>query len=126
MASLRLRGAHELGAKPLQIVRVPGRDPAFLNCRFDLAIEKRAPCQQPGGSFGARPSAIDMIAGLEASGTADPEGRAFAAAYGRDEVHMFEVLVLPQDFDAHCDPLFGVLQGAGVDADTVEVHPLSD
>jgi hypothetical protein len=50
--------------------------------------------------------------------------RLFHAAYGEDEVHMFEVWDSPDQFDAHSDRLFAVIQGAGVDAGTVNVHPL--
>ena len=42
----------------------------------------------------------------------------------KDEVHMFEVWDSPDQFDAHSDRLFAVIQGAGVDAGTVNVHPL--
>ena len=37
---------------------------------------------------------------------------------------MFEVWDSPDRFDAHSDRLFAVIQGAGVDACTVDVHPL--
>ena len=36
---------------------------------------------------------------------------------------MFEVWDSPDQFDAHSDRLFAVIQGAGVDAGTVNVHP---
>ena len=65
-----------------------------------------------------------VIAELAASGAGEPEGRRFHAAYGDDEVHMFEVWDSPDQFDAHSDRLFAVIQGAGVDAGTVNVHPL--
>jgi len=64
-----------------------------------------------------------VIAELEAAGAGEPEGRQFHAAYGEDEVHMFEVWDSPEQFDAHSDRLFAVIQGAGV-AGTVNVHPL--
>jgi hypothetical protein len=48
--------------------------------------------------------------------------RLFHAAYGEDEVHMFEVWDSPDQFDAHSDRLFAVIQGARVG--TVNVHPL--
>jgi quinol monooxygenase YgiN len=65
-----------------------------------------------------------VIAELDASGAGEPEGRLFHAAYGTDEVHMFEVWDSPDQFDAHSNQLFAVIQGAGVDAGTVNVHPL--
>jgi quinol monooxygenase YgiN len=63
-----------------------------------------------------------VIEDLEKSGV--HEGRLYRAAYGEDEVQMFEVWRSQEDFDAHRDKLFAALQGAGVDAGTVEVHPL--
>lgn len=63
-----------------------------------------------------------VIAELEKSGV--QEGRLYHAAYGDNEVRMFEVWRSQEDFDAHRDKLFAALQGAGVDAGTVEVHPL--
>jgi hypothetical protein len=61
---------------------------------------------------------------LEASGDAEPEGRLYHAAYGHDEVQMFEVWETPEHFESYYDRLFTVVQGAGVDAGTVHVHPL--
>lgn len=63
-----------------------------------------------------------VIAELEKSGV--QEGRLYHAAYGDNELRMFEVWRSQEDFDAHRDKLFAALQGAGVDAGTVEVHPL--
>jgi quinol monooxygenase YgiN len=63
-----------------------------------------------------------VIAELEKSGV--QEGRLYHAAYGEDEVQIFEVWRSKEEFDAHRDNLFAALQGAGVDAGTVEVHPL--
>ena len=65
-----------------------------------------------------------MITELEDSGLCEPEGRSFHAAYGDDQVHMFEVWDSPEQFDAHRERLFATLQGAGLDAGTVEIHPL--
>lgn len=65
-----------------------------------------------------------MIKQLEDSGCGEPEGRTFHAAYGDDNVRMFEVWDSREQFDAHSDRLFATLQGAGLDAGTVEVHPL--
>jgi len=63
-----------------------------------------------------------VIAELQKSGV--QEGRLYHAAYGEDEVQIFEVWRSKEEFDAHRDNLFAALQGAGVDAGTVEVHPL--
>ena len=65
-----------------------------------------------------------VIALLEASGAGEPEGRLFHAAYGEDEVHMFEVWESAEQFDAHSDRFFEVILAAGVDAGSVNVHPL--
>jgi quinol monooxygenase YgiN len=65
-----------------------------------------------------------VIKDLEASGCGEPEGRSFHAAYGDDDVHMFEVWESEDHFDAHRERLMGALQGAGLDAGSVEVHPL--
>jgi quinol monooxygenase YgiN len=61
---------------------------------------------------------------LEQSGAAEPEGRTLHAAYGDDDVRMFEIWDSQEHFDAHRETLFAALQGAGVDAGTVDVHPL--
>jgi quinol monooxygenase YgiN len=65
-----------------------------------------------------------LIVDLEASGADEPEGRLFHAAYGDDEVHMFEVWESPEHFASHRDRLFETLQGVGVGAGNVEVHEL--
>ena len=65
-----------------------------------------------------------VISELEASGCGDPEGRVFHAAYGDDDVHMFEVWQSPEHFEAHRDKLFAVLQGCGLGGGTVEIHTL--
>jgi quinol monooxygenase YgiN len=66
-----------------------------------------------------------VIGELEASGLGEPDGRLYHAAYGGDDqVQMFEVWRSQEDFDAHRDRMFAVLQGAGVDAGGVDVHPL--
>jgi quinol monooxygenase YgiN len=65
-----------------------------------------------------------VIGELYASGGGEPEGRLFHAAYGDDEVHMFEVWESQEHFEAHSDRLFAVIQGAGVDAGIARVHPL--
>lgn len=65
-----------------------------------------------------------VIKDLEDSGVGEPEGRTFHAAYGGDEVCMFEVWESAEQFEAHRDRLFLTLQAAGVDAGIVDVHPL--
>ena len=37
---------------------------------------------------------------------------------------MFEVWDSREQFDSHSERLFATLQGAGVDAGTVDIHPL--
>ncbi|HTP21339.1 MAG TPA: hypothetical protein VMJ65_17175 [Solirubrobacteraceae bacterium] len=63
-----------------------------------------------------------VIAELEKSGV--QEGRLYHAAYGEDEVQIFEVWRSKEEFEAHRDDLVGALQSAGVDVDRVNVHPL--
>jgi hypothetical protein len=65
-----------------------------------------------------------MIGELEAAGVHEPEGRTFHAAYGGDEVHIFEVWDSAEQFDAHQTRVADVLEGAGFDGGTVEVHDL--
>jgi hypothetical protein len=65
-----------------------------------------------------------VIGDLEREGVHEPEGRLYHAAYGDDDVNMFEVWRSQEDFDAHSDKLFAVLQGNGVNVDRVDVHPL--
>jgi hypothetical protein len=65
-----------------------------------------------------------VIKDLKDSGCGEPEGRVLHAAYGEGEVRMFEVWESEEQFEAHRDHLFATLQGAGVDAGTVEVHPV--
>ena len=65
-----------------------------------------------------------VVSELHASGDGDPEGRRVHAAYGEDQVHMFEVWDSREQFDAHSQRLFGLLADAGLDPGIVEVHPL--
>jgi quinol monooxygenase YgiN len=65
-----------------------------------------------------------VIKELEESGAGDPEGRRMHTAYGDKNVYMFEVWDSQEQFDQHGERLFATLQGAGVDAGTVEVHPV--
>lgn len=62
-----------------------------------------------------------IIGDLEASGVGEPAGRSFHAAYGDDEVHVFEVWDSKDQFQAHSEHFFAALQGAGVDAGIVSV-----
>jgi len=63
-----------------------------------------------------------MIHELEASGLSEPEGRLYHAAYGEDQVEMFEVWRSREEFEAHRDQTFAALQGTV--ASTFDVHPL--
>jgi len=63
-----------------------------------------------------------MIHELEASGLSEPEGRLYHAAYGEDQVEMFEVWRSQEEFEAHRDRTFAVLQGT--DVSTFDVRPL--
>jgi len=63
-----------------------------------------------------------VIKELEKSGV--QEGRLYHAAYGENEVEMFEVWRSQDDFEAHRDELVATLQGAGVNVDRIDVHPL--
>jgi quinol monooxygenase YgiN len=56
-----------------------------------------------------------VLGDLTASG-AEPDGRLYHAAYGDDEVEIFEVWQSQEHFEAHRDEMFSLLQGAGVDA----------
>ena len=61
---------------------------------------------------------------LEDSGVGEPEGRSFHAAYGEDNVHVFEVWDSQEQIEEHRERTFPILQGAGFDAGAVEIHPL--
>ncbi|HTX08838.1 MAG TPA: hypothetical protein VME22_09515 [Solirubrobacteraceae bacterium] len=65
-----------------------------------------------------------IIGDLEASGLSQPAGRRFHAAYGDDEVHVFEVWDSEEQFQAHGEHFFAALQGAGIDAGTVSLGSL--
>jgi quinol monooxygenase YgiN len=66
-----------------------------------------------------------VIGDLEKEGLHEPDGRLYHAAYGDDDnVDMFEVWRSQEDFDAHSDKLFAVLQGNGVNVESVDVHQL--
>jgi hypothetical protein len=64
----------------------------------------------------------NVIGELKKSGV--EEGRLYHAAYGDDQVQMFEVWNSEEDFEAHRGDLVGALQGVGVNVDRVDVHPL--
>jgi quinol monooxygenase YgiN len=61
---------------------------------------------------------------LAAQGRDDPPGRLFHAAYGDDEVHMFEVWDSKEAFEEQQTKLFSVLQASGVNVGGVEIHSL--
>ena len=61
---------------------------------------------------------------LEESGAGEPEGRVFHAGYGEDEVHMFDVWDSHESFQAYHGDLVGPLQGAGIDAGSVQIEPV--
>jgi quinol monooxygenase YgiN len=65
-----------------------------------------------------------VIKELEASGASDPDGRQFHAAYGDDDVHMFEVWETPEHFEAHRNDLVSAIQCAGVDTADIVLHSL--
>jgi hypothetical protein len=65
-----------------------------------------------------------VIKDLEDSGDGDPDGRAFHAAYDDDEVRIFEVWDSPEDLESHRDRYFAALQASGVDAGSVDIHPV--
>jgi quinol monooxygenase YgiN len=64
------------------------------------------------------------IAELNASGVAEPQGRLFHAAYGDDDVHLFEVWESPEQFEAHREQMLTTLQGSTLGTASFEVHEL--
>ena len=48
----------------------------------------------------------------------------YHAAYGNDDVKMFEVWESPEHFEAHRENLFAAIQCAGVDSAGIEIHSL--
>jgi hypothetical protein len=65
-----------------------------------------------------------VIDDLKASGVGQPDGRRFHAAYGDDEVHVFEVWDSEEQFQEHSEHFFAALQGARVDAGIVSYGSL--
>ena len=65
-----------------------------------------------------------VIKELEASGSSDPDGRQFHAAYGDEDVSMFEVWESPEHFEAHREDLYAAIQCAGVDTANIEIQSL--
>lgn len=65
-----------------------------------------------------------VISDLRESGAGEPEGRSFHAAYGDDEVHMFEVWDSKEQFDEHSEKLFSTLQACQIDAGTIDMYPV--
>lgn len=64
------------------------------------------------------------IAELKASGAGEPEGRLFHAAYGNEEVRVFEVWESPEQFEAHREQTFVTLQSSTLSSAEVEIHAL--
>jgi hypothetical protein len=54
----------------------------------------------------------------------EPEGRRFHAAYGDDELQIFEVWDSPEQFHEYKDKLFTHLEGVGLGGGNCEIHPL--
>jgi quinol monooxygenase YgiN len=65
-----------------------------------------------------------IIAELRAAGVAEPEGRLYHAAYGEDEIRVFEVWESREEFDAHRQRVLTLLEGSMFDAGTAEVYRL--
>ena len=65
-----------------------------------------------------------LIAELKASGADRPAGRLFNAAYGDNEVRMFELWESAEHFDAYRDDLYAALESVGLESGNVEVHAL--
>ena len=63
-----------------------------------------------------------VIKELQDKGLDKPGGRRFHAAYGDDEVQVFEVWDSPEQFEDHREQLFATLLGAGINVDNVDVH----
>jgi quinol monooxygenase YgiN len=61
---------------------------------------------------------------LQETGSGDPEGRTFHAAFGEDEVHMFDVWESQEAFQPHHDNLMNLLQGAGIDGGIVQIETI--
>jgi hypothetical protein len=57
-------------------------------------------------------------------GGSEPEGRRFHAAYGDDELQIFEVWDSPEQFQDYKETLFEHLQSVGLGGGDVEIHPL--
>jgi quinol monooxygenase YgiN len=72
----------------------------------------------------SKPAYERLIAELEASGAADPPGRLFSAAYGDDEVRLFELWDSKEHFEVHRDDLFEAIRSVGLEAGSVELHAL--
>lgn len=65
-----------------------------------------------------------VIGELHKAHGGQPEGRLYHAAYGEDDVHMFEIWKSPEHFEDSRETLMEVLQGVGVGSADVQVHPL--
>ncbi len=65
-----------------------------------------------------------VVGELEKAHGGEPDGRLYHAAYGADEVHMFEIWESPEHFEDSRITLLAVLQGVGVGSADVQIHPL--
>jgi quinol monooxygenase YgiN len=63
-----------------------------------------------------------VICELEAWGCGEPQGRILHAAYGDDDVHVFELWNSKEEFEAHRQRLTACLQAAGIDSGPIEIH----
>jgi quinol monooxygenase YgiN len=63
-----------------------------------------------------------VISELEACGAGDPQGRTLHAAYGDDDVRVFELWNSKEEFEAHREQLTACLQAAGIDSGPIEIH----
>jgi len=63
-----------------------------------------------------------MIDELKECGLSEPEGRLYHAAYGDDQVEIFEVWNSEEEFEAHCDRAFATLKGTTLGG--FDVQPL--
>jgi quinol monooxygenase YgiN len=63
-----------------------------------------------------------VIKELEACGCGEPQGRILHAAYGDDDVRMFELWNSKEEFEAHRGRLTACLEAAGVNSGPIEIH----
>jgi quinol monooxygenase YgiN len=63
-----------------------------------------------------------VIGELEASGCGEPQGRILHAAYGDDEIRIFELWNSKEEFQEHRNRLMTCLEDAGVNSGPIEIH----